>query len=999
MSDAEIDSVPGPRDEPELHSRARTLLARALRYHKVDSIADELQRDPDDGANKIRDLILTRLQIMLFGSSTVAPLRGAGLEDAQALLACAMDLLEAELEAAAPAGKRKPVPCLYLTTSPGPPPLAHGSGPLIDATEGLDSALVERSWANAPLAERTGLLVALLVTRSGLCHPVLIRAVLSAVERGECIRITSEYLWIDVAVEIDRVAQKRRIFLDPATVAAMALFKEALNTRDPSSGGKANVFGPGRLIREGWQALRGSLGPPCDQFTSLGQLMDSVAARIQLDAVPLLASYAKGLVASTTWQESCWLRLLGYDIVASDDLSASAETRNGRGVNERSELSVIDRLISDPVDEDAFQRQLREATRAGDRVKATDAIQNLLGSLAPGSTKHFIAGWILHLVTDARTGKGKRLKLSTVNFFRATLASRLIAFLPERLDTLTGEDLTDLYAELVDSVRTPALKRRVSELLRRFNYFCIREGLRVNGTYELPKTSAAEADISARHVREDDYLRALKHLRHERDLAACVFLILAYRFGARRAEILGLTLLDVQKGNPDCALHIRPNNARALKTSNALRRLPLALLDEHERRDVGAFWTSRYEQAKAAVRSGRHLGPVGQRVSDGRSLCQQTYLFLDSIEPAREIDDHPAASKALEALRIATGDPEIHLHHLRHSFASRNLLGMLLGNLPHGASKWLPRAIEEMREPARKFHEGYFARVGRLARRGSMVSMALGHGSDQVTYQHYVHGLDLLVYVTRRAARHTTRQQASNASDVEPMLRQHEAAEAAVILGRSPLTKPATASIPGWIARKARSAGLNVQVFDRAAERRRPRLDVHWAKAHPEVAKLDGYPKTVLEHERASETLRLLSEGMNIALCDVKLIVETLADGTRKDGWRELPCAHATRLREASIKTFQVAPLEFRRAAYKGRVRRMVTLQGRALVRWLKEDRTVQVRFRDLGAGKDARRQRHATTISWAVNAAAAYVREFMSEAPESDAQASAPSALIPLDD
>jgi hypothetical protein len=154
MSDAEIDSVPGPRDEPEVHAQARTLLARALRYHKVDSIPDELQRDPDDGANKIRDLILTRLQVMLFGSSTVEPLRDAGLADALALLACAMDLLEAELEAAAPAGKRKPVPCLYLTTSPGPPPLAHGSGPLIDATEGLDSALVERSWANAPLAEK-----------------------------------------------------------------------------------------------------------------------------------------------------------------------------------------------------------------------------------------------------------------------------------------------------------------------------------------------------------------------------------------------------------------------------------------------------------------------------------------------------------------------------------------------------------------------------------------------------------------------------------------------------------------------------------------------------------------------------------------------------------------------------------------------------------------------------------------------------------------------------
>jgi integrase len=908
-----------------------------------------------------------------------------------------MDLLEAELEAAAPVGQRKSARLLYLTAPPGRPPLPRGLGALLDATDGLDSTLVKRSWADASLAERAGLLVALLVIRSGLCHPVLIRAVLQAVENNECIRITSEYLWIDVAVEIDRVAQKRRVVLDPATVAAMALLKEALDARDPSSGGKATAFGPSRLIHEGWRALPRPLGLPAATFPRVGQVMDAVAARIQLDAVPLLASYAKGLVASTSWQESCWLRLLGYDIVASDDTSVGAETRDGQGVNERSDLSAIDRAISDPVDEDDFLRQLREATRASDRQKAVDEVQHLLASLAVGSTRHFVAGWILHLLTDKRQGRGKPPKLSTVNFFRATLASRLIAFLPQRLDTLTGEDLTDLYAELVDSVRTPALKRRVSELLRRFNYFCITHGLRVDGTYELPKISATEADISARHVREDDYLRALKLLRNQQALEACVFLILAYRFGARRAEILGLTLLDVKKGRADCDLQIRPNDARALKTDNALRRLPLALLDEHERKDVEALWTSRYKDAEKKASRGGHPAAGGKHRPGNHQLLNRTYLFLDGDPPASQIGDHPVAAKALNALRIATGDPEIHLHHLRHSFASRHVLGALLRDLPNGARDGLPPAVEEMREPARGFHERYFARVGTVARRGSMVSMALGHGSDQMTYQHYVHGLDLLVYVTRRAARHTARRQASSASDVEPMLRQHEAAEAAVILGRSPFTKPPTPSIPGWIARKARDAGLKVQVFERTTERSRPKLDVHWAKAHPVVGKLDGCPETVVQHERAGETLRLLSKALSRAPREVTLIVEALAGASREDGWRELPCADARRLREASTKSFESEALEFRRAAYKKRVRKMVKLEAEALVRWLKKDRTVQVRFRDVEAGMDARRQRHATTILWAVKGAAAYVREFMPEVTASDAEAGAPSAPIPL--
>lgn len=1015
MSEEHPESAPEPTRVDDVHDRARRLLDEALSDCKITSIADELQKDPDAGPQQVRDQVLASLLHRLPGASNATAAERDLLDEAKALLCCAMDLLDLQLRDTAPQGKAEPGRIGYLQTPSGPPPLPDNLGQLLDATGNLDAVLVQQSWVSASLSERVGLLIALLVTRSGLCHPALIRAVLSSLQRDEPIRITPGHLWIVVAVEIDKAVQMRRVFLEPTTLAAMVLVRTSLKDQNVTSNGLEAVFDPQRLIREGWQALRRRLKPRCALPSTVDQLMVAVTSMIQLDSVPLLASYARGIVASTSWQESCWLRMLGYDSVEPMPASRSAATRDGQGVNPQSELSVIDRAISDPADEDSFLRSLREATRSidsgsrtGDRARAIKGVQELMARMTPGCTKHLIAGWILHLLDDVGRGKGKRLKLSTVNFFRATLASRLIGFLPERPDTLAGEDLTDLYAELVDSVRSPALKRRVTELLRYFNAYCINQGLRLDGSYELPKTSGAEADISARHVRLVDYRRALDHLRHPKDdpstLQARVFLILAFRFGARRAEILGLTLLDVKNGNADCDLQILPNDARALKTRNALRRLPLALLDEDEQKAVKTLWMQRYDGAMEKDDYSQHHAAADQEVPMRLQRLEKTYLFLASDRaPAAQIPDHPAASQALEALRIATGDPHLHLHHLRHAFASRNVVGSLLSALPNGASDHLPPVFEEMRNPAQHFHAHVHARVGQLARRGSMVSMALGHGSDEVSYQHYVHGLDLLVYATRSATRHKARRQSSTELDLEPALRQHEAAEAALILGKSPLTRPPIGRIPTWIAKKASAAGLKVQVLGPARHRSRPPLDVHWAKAHPELREQSGHPESEVQFARVSATLRLLSQGLNPSPHQVALIVKLLADGLRPDGWSELQCADAARLRKASGTALGPDRFEYRHATYKGRVRKMVTLKGHALSRWLKDGgRSVQVRIRDPAAGKDPQRQRHSRVIGWAVKAAAVYVREFMpellgSDAP-SDTPSDAPSAPLPFD-
>jgi len=1017
MSEEHPESAPEPTRVDDVHERARRLLDKALSDCKITSIADVLQKNPDAGPQQIRDQVLASLLHGLTGASKIKTAERASLDEANALLCCAMDLLDMQLCGDGSGGKVEPGRILVIQTPSGPPPLPDQIGQLLSATETLDTVLMQQSWVSASLTERVGLLIALLVTRSGLCHPALIRSVLSSLQRDEPIRITPGHLWIITAVEIDKMVQMRRVFLDPATLAAMSLVRSSLKDQNASSNGLGHDVDPQRLIREGWQALRRRLKQDCALPSRVDQLMAAVATRIQLDSVPLLASYARGSVASTSWQESCWLRMLGYDSAEPVLASGRADTRDGQGDNPQSALSIVDRAISEPVDEDSFLKSLREATqstgsgnRTNDRALAVNKLCELMAAQTPGCTKHLVAGWVLYLLVDARQGKGRRLALSTVNQFRATLASRLIGFLPERLNALTGEDLTDLLAEMVDSIHSPPLKRRVSELLKRFNAYCIKQGLRIEGAYELPKTSAAEADISARHVSLADYRRALDHLRHPEDdpstLEARVFLMLAFRFGARRAEILGLTLLDVKKGNALCDLQILPNDARALKTGNALRRLPLALLDEDEQKALQKLWIHRDRATNNKIdRRSQHRATAHHQKPQRLQQLTTTYLFLASNQaPAAQIPDHPAASQAIEALRIVTGDPHLHLHHLRHAFASRNVLGSLLRDLPSGADDCLPPVLEEMRDPAEHFHKHVHARVGQLARRGSMVSMALGHGSDKVSYQHYVHGLDLLVYATRSATRHKARRQSSTVLDLEPALRQHEAAEAALILGKSPHTKPPTRSIPTWIAKKASAAGLKVQVLGSARHRSRPPLDVHWAKAHPELREQSGHPESEVQFARVSATLRLLSQGMKPTPHQVALIVKLLADGLRPDGWSELQCADAARLRKASETTLGPDRFEYRHATYKGRVRKMVTLKGHALSRWLKNGgRSIQVRIRDPAAGKDPQRQRHSRVIGWAVKAAAVYVREFMPELlgsdTPSDAPSDAPSAPLPFDD
>nr|WP_301334451.1 site-specific integrase [Solimonas sp. SE-A11] len=194
------------------------------------------------------------------------------------------------------------------------------------------------------------------------------------------------------------------------------------------------------------------------------------------------------------------------------------------------------------------------------------------------------------------------------------------------------------------------------------------------------------------------------------------FWILAFRFGLRRAEILGLQVRDVD----GFWLRVRVNSVRALKTSNAYRLIPLHTLPKAE------------------------LDAVLLLGADRVAL---DFLFFDERVPKRkDLDGHPVISRINDLLERLTGDSRLHPHNLRHTTATLLPLGTLgpdLGLMGHPyAEEWMLEAVSF----AQDVDKAISGQLHRRAARGAALGMMMGHGDESTTYEHYVHSLDLLLF-------------------------------------------------------------------------------------------------------------------------------------------------------------------------------------------------------------------------------------------------------------
>lgn len=203
------------------------------------------------------------------------------------------------------------------------------------------------------------------------------------------------------------------------------------------------------------------------------------------------------------------------------------------------------------------------------------------------------------------------------------------------------------------------------------------------------------------------------------DLARAFILIVAMRFGLRGAEITGLMRSDWVNATPDTVVVlVQKNKHRVLKTPAARRQVPLLFtLTDIERKIVDRFlalW-------EGIARGDQSIPLFASSSADGTSMNGKLLRF-----------------QASQLIKQATLNPDLSLHHARHTFANRVGL-MLLQGTEH---IWPHADVEEVSQQSRSHARKLLLCTEDVTRR-SLWALArlLGHAHPQTSVRSYSHFL------------------------------------------------------------------------------------------------------------------------------------------------------------------------------------------------------------------------------------------------------------------
>lgn len=591
-----------------------------------------------------------------------------------------------------------------------------------------------------------GLLMALLVIRLGHGSMALLGKALESIDRNPWIAGYWAWVDLDLSAAWNGSMQMRRLFLDPTTLAAWLLAGDRIEQlpRPPDGlkAGKQATFYR-RLARDAFKALvvhMQSLGYD-PAITALDQLCRCEVQRLRMVTIPLLATYAQGDVASSSLEIGTWLRLIDYGYPDADrsgdghetgpatstDVQAEAQTLPLSGIDPGSERNLQEQLAAGDLEEEGLILQLR-VLMSGPRASWLAGLDSILAGLeatdSDNETARLVVGWLRHLAFE-RTSKGKLLSDGSIRHYRGLLINRLLRILPRRLSDSDDDQLLDAYLEVIMSRRSLEQTNRIKAALVSFDRY-----LRDTHVPDLPRVALPGFDgaayaISSRIIVEAEFRRGLE-LTRDGSIAFTseglanqtrAFWILAFRFGLRRTEILGLQLRDLGQD----LIRIRRNEGRGLKTSNALRVVPLSALNGEERRLV-------------------------RTIAEGRNPYD--YLFFgDAIPTTKDFEAHPVIARINDLLERVTGDERLHPHNLRHSSATLILLGMLGHDLGIESHPYSTSWMKDCVKAAATIDGAISGQLHRKAARGSALAVLEGHGSELTTYEHYVHCFDLLLFL------------------------------------------------------------------------------------------------------------------------------------------------------------------------------------------------------------------------------------------------------------
>lgn len=321
--------------------------------------------------------------------------------------------------------------------------------------------------------------------------------------------------------------------------------------------------------------------------------------------------------------------------------------------------------------------------------------------------------------------KGTYLVADTLGRYLDALAPPFLGLALEiDLLELDEDQVTFFYSDLIDSLRVADTKY-VAERLADFHRWASLHGVADPDWSELPEVMRGRRAAPG-FIAEQEYQTALGMLAgsgaqtDQSALARQVLLLLCYRYGLREMEALGLLRDDIREGVAvgNVTVLVRDNHLRKLKTNASRRQVPL--LFRMTDAEYSLLW--QWQLQVEAVAGDR------QRAGIFLEILSRRDAMVRIVRPV------------IDALKLATGNPRMVLHHARHTAPNRLALE-LFGLRAHA----LRAGLEHKGASANRsgIPQILLGRTGVTRRAVWALSCYTGHAGGKTLLKSYLHICDI----------------------------------------------------------------------------------------------------------------------------------------------------------------------------------------------------------------------------------------------------------------
>ncbi len=344
------------------------------------------------------------------------------------------------------------------------------------------------------------------------------------------------------------------------------------------------------------------------------------------------------------------------------------------------------------------------------------------------------AQWAHHMAAHGKANDVDYAPKTIRNYWYSWALRFIEEFGPMHPRQVSSSECEEIYLQIVEDADVKNRQHLYAPMRSFHRYLVLHHGVaEIDWSQLSSATGQGLTYVDANLVHEHEYLAALDLLRGDEAVSERVgtlqaaVLILLYRFGLRIAECLGLQAKDVifDREHKRWLVRVRGNQYRSLKTHNARRTVVgLEALTDTEHNVLEA-WAAHVETFAPS----NDIRPLFAASATGE---QRGQLF-----PRRVV-----ALRVGQALRAATGDPSIRVHHCRHGYATRMLLAGL-GQLARLATAEDRREVQQ--DLMLRLREVLTGESDSTRRLIWAIAVQLGHGSPLTTLETYAHGGHLIL--------------------------------------------------------------------------------------------------------------------------------------------------------------------------------------------------------------------------------------------------------------